>query len=181
MFKMLFAASVALLVSTSGFAQEFGLTGGFHYSTATAKTGGLSEEGEIGYKLGGVVKFEMVENLNFRSGLLYSYRPFDFEGGGASFSHEFSYLDVPALVELKLNDMIGVFGGVVIGMNIDDKVSGGGSPSGMNDIIALLHAGGSFIFDDLYGFDIYIERGLGDVYDGAEDIMSVGANFVFWL
>lgn len=181
MSKFLLSLLVGLFVSVPGLAQEFGATGGFHYSTATAKAGGVDEEGEIGYKLGLVARFEMVNQLNFRSGVLYSFRPFDFKSGGTTYSHEFAYIDVPALVELKLNDMAGIFGGVVIGINADDKISGGATAEGLNDIIALLNAGVSLIFNDLYGFDIYAERGLGDVYDGAEDITSFGANFVFWF
>lgn len=161
-------------------AQEMGITGGFHFSQAHSTTAGDSEDGKIGYKLGAVVRLDMVENLNFRSGLIYSYRPFDFDRGTLHLNHKFSYLDIPALVEFKAHDQIGLFGGLVIGLNVDDKVTGG-RVQDVNEIIALAQVGASFNFDDLYGFDLYVERGLGDIYDGAEDLTSIGANFTYWL
>lgn len=181
MFKHLAILASALMISLPSFAQEFGLTGGFHQSSASAKNSGVTDDSKIGYKLGLSAKFEMVAPMNFKTGLIYSYRPFELTTSGSTFEFKFSYLDIPALVEYKINEMVGVFGGLVIGLNVSDDVKPSGNPQGMEDIIALGQVGASFLFEDLYGFDIYVERGLGTIYDGAENYMSIGANFVWWL
>ncbi len=183
MFKIIATLFVGLLLSSPAFAQEFGVTGGFHYTSAEARTAGVSENSEIGYKAGIVARMAMLNQLNFRSGLIYSHRPFELEAGGTTYSHEFNYIDIPALVELKMNEMVGIFAGLTIGINVGDDVSPsqGVSTSGTTDIIPLLHGGVSLLFEDMYGFDIFVERGTGNVYDGAENFMSIGANFVWWL
>jgi len=178
MFKIIVSVLAGLTISGTALAQEFGFTGGFHNSSASEKNGSGSISSEIGYKLGLALKFPMVDQLNFKTGLIYSYRPFEYSG--TSVKAKFAYLDIPVLVEYKFNDMVGVFGGLVMGIKVSDKISTGATPTGMEDIIPLAQVGVSFLFDDLYGFDIYAERGLGDIYDGAKDYTSFGANFVFW-
>ena len=178
---LLTIAATLCLVSAPSFGQEIGITGGFHQSNADATSDGVTTDGKIGYKLGMTAKFAMVDQLNFKTGLLYSYRPFEFNPAGTTSEAKFAYLDIPALVEYKINEMFGVFGGLVIGLNVDDKTSSSNATQGTEDIIALGQVGVSLLFEDMYGFDFYYERGLGDIYDGAENFTSIGANFVWWL
>lgn len=182
--KMLFTALMAAFVSQGTLAQEFGILGGFGQTTAESKVSGVSEDGEIGYRLGGVVKLEMANQMLFRSGLIYSYRPFTFKSGTVEANFKFAYLDVPALVEYRFNDTFGLFGGLVIGINASDKAEVGGisaDPKGMKSLYPLAQVGASMLFQDMFGFDLYYERGLGEIYDGAENYSTIGANFVYWL
>jgi len=179
--KMLVLLISVLSFGLSANAQELGMTGGFSSSQAEAKTAGVSEDSSIGYRFGASVKFNLMDQLNFKTGLLYVYRPFTFKTSGTEYDLKFAYLDLPATMEFKFNDMIGVFGGVIVGINVSDNNSLVGDPREVEELIAHLQGGVSFLFDDLYGFDIYMEKGMGDIYNNAKDYTTYGANFVYYI
>lgn len=184
LYLTLATAFVSLSSPSTVWAQEFGILGGFGQTTAESKVTGVSTEGEIGFRVGGVAKFEMTSEMFFRSGLIYSYRPFGVKSGATEGSAKFAYLDVPALLEYKMNDTFGFFGGLVIGINTSDKAEWNGQdidPQGMKSMYPLAQVGVNLLFQDMFGFDIYYERGLGEIHDGAENYSTFGANFVYWL
>lgn len=172
------------LISTSTFAQELGLLGGFHQTTAESSNSTYSDDGKIGFKLGALARFEMAEPFNFRSGLVYSTRNFDLNSATNEIEYKFSYLDVPAMVEYRLNEVVGFYGGLSIGINVTDDAKLNGvsiADPDTESMIALGQVGASFLFQDMFSLDVYYERGLGDIADSVKNYSTFGANFIYWL
>lgn len=182
--RFLMILIAATLTSAPTFAQELGLLGGFHQTTAESANTTYSDDGKIGYKLGALARFEMSEPFSFRSGLIYTARNFDLNAPGIEVEYKFSYLDVPALIDYRLNDVVGFYGGLSIGINVADEAKINGVDAGDIDtesMIALGQVGASFLFQDMFSLDVYYERGLGDIANSVKDYSTFGANFVYWL
>jgi hypothetical protein len=170
-------------------AQEYGLLVGFHQTTAsTDSTFYSGAEGELNWKFGLAMAFELVPNVRFKTGAIYNERHVDFKVKGTTdkIKYNFAYVDVPANVQYNINEMFGIYGGLVIGINVNDKVNApaGYSVSSDQDVKALIplaDAGINFMFSDMIGIDLYYERGLGDYAKDVKDFSTFGANFIYWF
>lgn len=183
----------ALMLSSAAMAQDYGLAIGIHQTTASVDTSstGLniqgSTQGLLGFDAGVLASFEMVKNAHFRTGLLYDQRPFEFKlaNGGGNFTFNYAYLDVPVDAQYNFNDMFGVFGGLVVGIKASDSIS---APSGltatdqnMKALYPLVNAGVNMTFQDMFGFDLYYEAGIGNFADNEKNYSTFGFRFVYWL
>lgn len=172
----------ALLLSAPAYAQEFGALIGVHQTDADADTSGVSTDGKLNFKAGLAARFELMPNSWFRTGVLYNQRHFDASVPGVDGEVNFDYLDIPALYQYNVNEMFGLFGGLVVAVNINDDVkpSGGADPDA-ETLVPLISLGASLMFDDMIGFDFYYERGLGGFSEGFENFSTFGANFLYWF
>ncbi len=173
-----------LLICSPALAQEFGGSIGFNQTTADSNIPGVSVDGKLNYKLGALVAFELADGFKFRSGLLYAPRNFDVKLLGRTIEVNLSYLDVPALVQFNVNEMVGLFGGMVFAFNTAEDVdvpAGITMETDVDKLIPLLHLGVNFLFQDMIGFDVYYERGLGEFAKHMENFSTFGANFIYWF
>lgn len=185
MLKHLCIVAVALLVGAPAGAQEFGGVLGVHQTTADTDTNGTSVDGKLGFKAGGLIAFELVERMKFRSGLLYSQRHIETKNALITNEVNFAYLDIPANVQFNFNEMFGVFGGLTFAINVNDdvKVSAGGTATDpeADKMIPLLDLGVNMMFQDMIGFDFYYQRGLGGFAKSLENHSTFGGNFIYWF
>jgi hypothetical protein len=188
MIKSLFIFAASLMMAASANAQEFGGLLGVHQTTADTSAAGASIDGRFNFKAGLLTNFGLNDMAKFRTGLLYNQRHVDLKALGQKVAElNFNYLDVPALFQYNVNEMFGLFGGLVVGINVGKEakatapgvtVTGGGNVKGL---IPLVQVGANVTFDDMIGFDLYYERGLGEYAENLKDFSTFGANFIYWF
>lgn len=178
-----------LLGSVTVSAQEYGALVGFHQTEAEFKTSSDADvDGKMGFKAGLAVAFELADKTHFRTGAIFAQRHVELKtGAGVGYAKVlFDYIDVPVNVQYHLTDKFGVYGGVTVGVNVNDKIDYSEGITSRPDpdaekMIPLLNAGVNLLFDDMIGFDFYYERGLGDISDGLKDYSTFGLNFLYWF
>jgi hypothetical protein len=174
-----------LIFSSLAWGQEWGATVGVHQTTADSNVTGASVDGKLNYRIGALLAFELGEGTKFRTGALYNTRHMDVTLPTGKYEYKFAYLDVPANIQYNFNEMVGVFGGMVIALNVGDDVDG---PAGVTvrdpdaeSMIAILNLGVNLTFNDMIGFDFYYERGMGRFADGLENHSTFGGSFLYWF
>jgi hypothetical protein len=181
-----------LVLCSAAQAQEYGFLAGVHQTTAAfdGASGGASIDGKFNFKFGLTMGFELAPGMRFRTGAIYNQRHFEMKNvtaGPLVFDEKvnFDYVDVPANFQYNFNENIGVFGGLVVGININDKVNVPGSnvnvDANANGLIPLVDVGVNILAADMIGFDVYYERGLGKIADGVKDYSTFGGNFIYWF
>ena len=181
------------LISSAAFAQDYGLTVGIHQTTAkvdsstgTNSLAAGSTNGLLNFDVGLTASFELIPNLRFRSGVLYDTRAFEYklDNGAGTVKFNFAYVDVPVNVQYNFTPMVGIYGGLIVGVKASDSVSvpnGGSYDPNMKSLYPLLNVGVNFMFNDMIGFDVYAENGLGEFADHAKNYQTFGLNFIYWL
>jgi hypothetical protein len=182
----LFVASTGLFMAPQAHAQDYGFTLGFQQTTASTDTSGTSVDGVFNFKAGLLMDFEMVPMVKFRTGAVYDQRHVEWkDSAGDKTKVNFDYIDVPVDIQYNFNDMVGLFGGLNIGINVNDKAdfpTGTSSHDlGAKAIIPLVNVGANFTFEDMFGFDLYYEHGLGEFADHLKDFSTFGGNFIYWF
>jgi hypothetical protein len=193
----IFALICGVMISSAAMAQDYGLTIGVHQTTASidatdtssqlggATTGSVS--GRLGYDLGLTASFELVPSWRFRTGALYDLRPFDYKiPNFGTVGYNFSYIDVPVNVQYNFTPVVGIYGGMIVGIKASDSQnlpSNASSTVGpnMKSLYPFLNAGLNFTFNDLLGFDVYYESGIGSFSDNGKSYSTFGMHFIYWL
>lgn len=185
MIKIISSLATVFFLSAPAFAQEFAATLGVQQTTADSNLSGVSVDGKLNFRAGALIGFELVDKVKFRSGLIYTQRHFDVKAGTATLEYKFDYFDVPALVQYNFSEMIGLFGGLNFGININDDVT---YPAGTTatdpdaeKLIPLMTLGVNLMFNDMIGFDFYFERGMGKLAKNLENYSTFGGNFIYWF
>ncbi len=204
MTNRIFAAVIGLLISSTAMAQEYGMQIGLHQTNAKVDAGttGItgSTSGRLGFDLGLAVAFELMPGFRFRSGLMYNQRQFDYKitntGNAGTLGINFAYLDVPVMVQYNFNPMFAVYGGLIAGIKASDTIKTYSSLStaqvDMKSLYPLLTVGGNFTFDDMIGFDLYYEMGMGEFATAKaipaatndlslKDYSTFGMHFLYWF
>jgi Outer membrane protein beta-barrel domain len=183
----------AVLLSGTAMAQEYGLALGFHQTTATLESTGAtgSVSGKLGFEGGLQVAFELIPNLRFRTGAMYNQRQFDYKiPSVGTLQFNYAYLDIPVGVQYGFNEMVSVFGGMIVGVKASDSTktptSVGALDVDMKTLYPLLNAGVNLLFDDMIGFDFFLERGVGSFAtyptdNNLKDYTSFGMRFIYWM
>lgn len=181
--KHIFLILVLCVSTLSAQAQEYGILAGIHNTDIDAPTGAPAVDTELGWRAGLVGKYELSDGVHFRSGILYVDRKFSVGTAGNNLDIKMAYLDIPVLFQFQMNETISLFAGPVIGINVSKKISGAasGELQDTKGLYLLAQAGVNFTFDQI-GFDVYYERGFGEIADDSyEDYNIIGANFLFWF
>lgn len=178
-------AFCGLLLSATAQAQEYGVFAGVHQTDATTDAANTSLSGQFNWKAGLSANFEMAPQVRFRTGVAYNQRHFKTTATAGNTSvkvtYKYDYIDVPANFQYNFNDMVGVFAGLVVGINInDDTTAPQGSSPTANGLIPLADVGFNF-YSDPIGFDLYYERGIGKFADHLKDFNTFGGNLIFWF
>ncbi len=196
MIKPILAIFFGLAVSCFANAQEYGLGIGVHQTTASVdSTSGLtgSVSGKLGFDLGLHVAFELVPNLRFRTGFIYDQRQFDYKYssfGGGKIEFNFAYLDVPVNLQYNFNEMVAVYGGLIVGVKASDSIKApsalGTMDFSMKSMYPLFNAGVNLMFDDMIGFDFFLEHGIGEFASDSsgtslKDYSTFGMRFIYWM
>jgi hypothetical protein len=178
-------------MGVSAQAQDYGLTAGLSQSNASASgnlsNANYSNSGEFGFRAGGVASFPLMDNLKFRTGLIYAQRHFTLKHDSPDVKITFNndYLDIPVLAQYNFNEVFGLFGGIVAAVNVNKSVSSNvtvtNADSGTKNLLPILQLGINATFDNMYGVEAYYEFGLGDISDNAKNFNVFGANFIYWL
>lgn len=179
--KSILVLALGMFLGTAVQAQEYGALLGVHQTSADSVNSGTSIDGGFNFKAGLAVAFELMEGTKFRSGLLYNQRHIEAKSAGVKSDINFDYFDIPALVQYNVNDMFGFFGGLVVGVNVNDDVHPKGTDPDAKSLIPLLNLGFNLTFQDMIGFDVYYERGLGKFAENLENYGTFGANFIYWF
>lgn len=182
MIKNILPILAAMTFSAPVVAQEYGALLGVHQTSADSDVTTTSVDGVFNFKAGLAVGFELAEFTKFRSGIIYNQRHLESTRAGQKTDINYDYLDVPALIQYNVNEMFGMFGGLIVGINVNDNLK----PKPAVDVdvetlIPLLSVGVNLTFQDMIGFDVYYERGMGDIADGLENYSTFGANFLYWF
>lgn len=181
MIKNILILTTALLISPYALAQEYGALLGVHQTSADSGVTGTSIDGVFNFKAGLAVGFALSDNAKFRTGLLYNQRHVETNTSGVKGKVNFDYLDVPALVQFNVNEMFGLFGGLVVGINVSDDTKPKATNVDAKALIPLLNLGMNLMFQDMIGFDVYYERGMGQFAKNLENYGTFGANFIYWF
>lgn len=192
--KHLLVLVLATLVSVGAQAQDIGFIAGIGNTSADIDNADVNAE--LGYRIGVNVKLDLVDQVSFRTGGTYTARPFNIESTAlvTDLDVKMTYIDIPALFQFSFNDMISIYGGPVVALNVGEKAEGtilgvayDGDVSDIpgqgktKSLYLLAQVGVNFNFDGI-GFDLYYERGLGEINkDGAENYSIMGANFLYWF
>lgn len=171
-----------IVFSMPAFAQEYGAVAGFHRTTADSNSSTVSVEGKLNFKAGLAVGFELVELTKFRTGFIFNQRHIDVTASGVGYEYKFDYIDIPANLQYNFNETVGVFGGLTVAALVNDKVDGPGAadPKG-EGLIPILNLGVNLLFQDMIGFDLYYERGMGRFAQNLENHATFGGNFIYWF
>jgi hypothetical protein len=191
--KQLLVLVFALGTSFAANAQDVGFLAGIGQTSADTSTlsSGTSVDSEIGWRLGVAVRLDLMDQFSFRTGGTYTSRPVTVDTGlTGDLKVKMAYIDIPALFQFNLNDMVAFYAGPVIGIKANEKATGAGFDGDVSDlnpghdakgIYLLGQIGANFNFDGV-GFDVYYEQGFGDIVeDTLKDYSIVGANFVYWF
>jgi hypothetical protein len=187
-----FGVICGLLLSSAAMAQDYGLTVGIHQTTATVSdstTTGLaggSVSGRLGFDAGLTASFELIPQVRFRTGVLYNQRPFDYKlaNNVGTVGFNFAYVDVPVNAQYNFNQTVGIYGGLIVGVKASDSVNvpnGGTYSPNMKSLYPLVNGGVNFMFNDMIGFDVYYEMGLGEFADNLKNYSTFGMHFIYWL
>lgn len=191
MTRKLIALAFGVLLSSTAMAQEYGLAVGIHQTSASVDntTGSSGKvEGKLGFEAGLAVAFELIPNLRFRTGLTFDQRQFDYKISGNKFQFNYAYLDVPVNAQYNFTPMFGVFGGLLVGIKASDSTkvpSGMTLDADMKSLYPLIDLGVNMTFDDMIGFDVYYERGIGEFASATglslKDYSTFGLRFLYWM
>ena len=177
---------VGMLISAAAQAQEYGFVAGVHQTGASTDSEGNTIDSQFNFKTGLAMGFELAPKMRFRTGALFNRRHVDLNvAPNTKYKIKFDYIDVPANFQYNFNDTVGLFGGLVVGINVADKVE---APIGSiaadpqaNGLIPLADVGVNLLFEDMIGFDFYYERGLGKFADHWSGFSTFGGNFIYWF
>jgi hypothetical protein len=163
-------------------AQDFGALIGVHQTTADSKTANTTTDSGFNFKAGLTVNFELDQGSYFRTGILYNQRHFDTEVGSAKTKVKFDYIDIPANYQYNFTETFGLFGGLVVAANVGDSRSPAQSPKiDAEGLVPLIDLGVNLTFQNMIGFDVYYERGLGKFADDLQNFSTFGLNFLYWF
>lgn len=171
---------LVLILSTSALAEtKFSLGGGVNLNTVDTEgdLGDFEEEVSANLAVAGKAEVDLNEQWLFRTGLWLQEKSaelsYDKSGIDGSIKINTIYLSVPLNVQFKATPEIGIFGGYVADIRINDYCNADGdfdNCSLNNDTKSLVHnatLGGSFSVNEKLNIDVSWQQGLTDVYKDA--------------
>jgi hypothetical protein len=173
---------VVLSFSSVAYSEEFGIEAGIHQSDADTRRTGDSHSGDFGYRAGLTTSFFLEGGFKIRSGLMYVQRHFDLkDSSGSTTTYNWAYIDIPVLLQYNFTDKVGLFGGVNIAINTDTSTSPS-IPIGANPTFTpIFTLGLNFLFDNMYGFDVFYERGYTPIETRAANINAYGVSLIYYF
>lgn len=159
-----------ILFTLPTFAMDWIAVGGIRYHTADPLTCVspliCTPNSNLGYELGGLTKFPILDWLNFQTGALLVNRiveiSYNQSGSTGTAGYNFWHLDVPLQAQIKILDWLFVEGGIDLGLKISSNcyATGALACSGSNNdnsFIFPLRFGASAIYDKKWSLRFYYE------------------------
>lgn len=181
--KNIFCAFILVFtVSHSASALDVGLEFGVRSQSADVDTPATSKS-QMGMQFGATTIVPIVNNLNLRTGMLYTQRPITKEVSGSEYKYTLNYVDIPVQLLLKLEEYAGIYFGVAVAMNMDKNCSGvaGCTVTGVKTPLIPLTFGATFKFAPQLGGSLQFETASGDAADGLKNFRAVGANLIVFF
>jgi hypothetical protein len=176
--KLIFAL---LLIGLSAHAEEWGLTAGVAQTYALSRVPNTTTADRTSFRGGLTSSFFFLDNLKIRTGILYTQRRFEIHEGEDSYTYDWKFIDIPGLLQYRYSDHIGLFAGFILALTIADRITPGLEFTGTRKIAGLYQGGVSFLFDNMYGFDLYFERGFDNLDDNAAQPSGFGINLNYYF
>ena len=129
--KLTFAVTL-LLVALMGRAQNIGIKGGINISTMKISALGLgvAQKSLVGMHVGPVADFQILHNLYFNTGLLYSLKGFREEFTDPGSTESLNYLVIPINIACKVpvsdHSRVRILAGPYLGYALSGKDKSGG-------------------------------------------------------
>lgn len=185
------AAIAALLMGPARAQPEMTARGAkFGFNFAKMKNGSESDS-RFTFAGGGFMTFEINEQISFQPEILLSMKGGEDTIGGAKYEAKLSYLECQSLVKFTAPSAAEVkpiaFGGLSVGLNLTDEVSGPGNPPDLdaNFLELALVVGGGLEFpagEGTMAVDLRLSMGLTDVPDvgsSKNSVLSIMAGYAF--
>ena len=88
--KQILVLVFAFVTAISARAQDVGFVAGIANNSASTDTNlnGVSVDSDLGYRLGINVMMDLADRVNFRTGVMYTYRPISLSGTGTDLDTE---------------------------------------------------------------------------------------------
>lgn len=171
--KALLALITGLSMSVPVFADiDYGFEVGVRQQSAEVE--GADVDSQINTQFGISAHVPMSGAWHLRTGMLYTPRNFKVTDTLTTLETkvEASYLDVPVALMYKFEEYLGIYGGVVLALNVDKK--------GLNKVESPLMPfifGATFKFAPNFGANVYFEKS-GKAAEGLDSTTAVGANLM---
>lgn len=172
--------TLALLFTPGAMAQyaEMAITGGLQTTDVDTDAAGTEVDGGSGLFVGIMGYMEIGEGSMLRSGAVINERKFEVGLNEITTLN----LDVPITFMYKFNDIVGVFGGGRIGLNISDDCSGPATCDGdVETVYYGAEVGGHFHFAPDFGVEAVFNYGLSELADELDwsTSLTAGVFYVF--
>lgn len=176
--KHLLFLSLALFFTTSAFSDtKFSLGAGFNFNTIDTEGSlgsGVDEEISIDLSIAGKVEVGINDLWLFRTGLWLQEKSakysIDFAGIEGDITSNTSYLSVPLNLKYQASKDIGIFGGYIADVRINDYCSTGGDfnsctiDEDSRSVVHLATLGVSILGSEKFNVDLSWQQGLTDYY-----------------
>ncbi len=155
---------------------------------STSASNGPTFNTQAGLMAGVIAIGDLSGDLKFRAGGYYAERTAKTTMSSITSTLKFSYLDVPLTVLYKFNDMVGLFGGALLGLKVSDSCTGDSTicsdPKSGNanpkSFVSAAQLGFDVKFHPNWAGEIYYEIGLSDVSDYTKvSALSAGIMFIY--
>lgn len=178
--KFLIQIVLSVLLCQSVFANDFAIEfGTLQHSVDAAATNATTKSG-MGLQFGATANMQMKDRLYFRTGMLYTQRPFSVVISNTEYKINANYLDIPLAIMFKFEDYAGVFLGVDVALNLDSSVSPSmGSALGTKSSLTPIIFGVNFKMAPQIGGTLYYQTASGDLAQGYGQSRAVGVNLMF--
>lgn len=171
--KALLTVLAGLMMSAPALADiDYGFEVGVRQQSADVN--GAEVDAQVNTQFGISAHVPMSGALHLRTGMLYTLRNFKMTPTGTSLESkvETSYLDVPVTLMYKFEEYMGIYGGVILALNVDKK-----NVTDIQTPLIPFVFGATFKFAPNFGANVYFEQS-GKAAQGLDSTTAVGANLM---
>ncbi|MCC6137753.1 MAG: PorT family protein [Bdellovibrionaceae bacterium] len=165
--------------------QSLGVFAGVSYTDLNTD-GSETIDATLGYRIGIMSVAGLTEKIALRYGLGYSNREFKSSTAGIETTFKFNYADIPIAVQYKFSDMLSMYAGTIVAVNVNNKTDTAGTEDKvelLKNLYPMAQLGAVLNFKQKFGLDIYYETGFSGIIRRAPNAnySNFGVNFIYWL
>ena len=169
--KLILTTTVALMALASpaswGFS-DIAVTAGAFTTEVSSDNAGTEASSGTGFFAGILGFMEMGDGVWMRAGAVAGRRMVDFTTGTTKVEYKLTTIEAPITGMYMLNDMVGFFGGIRVGLNAGDDCSSNVAAACSTDpefesLFYGAELGGHFRFTPNFGAEVAYNIGLSDI------------------
>lgn len=166
-----------MVVSSSAFAQKYGIKGGLNFSNFGADADGT--DARISPYIGAFLMHPIANNITFQPELLISTKGAEQDGWNYDYTYKLTYLDIPLMFKYAINNSFNINAGPQVGFLISSK------EEMYNTFELALNLGLGYDFESGLGIDARYNIGLTNIADYNDDtritnnVLQLGVNYKF--